>query len=276
MIWIIIIMVLGGGMSQLKYIFFIMLFTNVNASLASTVVFSHLGSNDPTTEGWIVEPVALVLGDRPTVGPVINDNGTGNDAWSIDDNSTFLGTNYFYTQSPGIEDNNQAKLSGWTLNANLRIGDNDDSVGNAGSIILEFADGATSYRMAFGSQSNGDPTILLWDGGTDGSINATGTEYILQNGGAGYHSYEMVYSPVANSVDLFIDGVERISDYGGVESTLFNRVAWGSASSSDTGLSNWNSVEWSVTPVPIPATLPLLISGLLGLSLCKKRGKYSN
>ncbi|HED14298.1 MAG TPA: hypothetical protein ENI62_11715 [Gammaproteobacteria bacterium] len=250
---------------------------SLSGQAQASIVFSHSGNTDPTTEGWAVEPVAFFLDQRPTATPVSNDQGSGLNAWSIDDNSTFIGTNWFYTQSPSTAETTQANTLGWALRANLRIVDTPDAVGNAGSIILEYANGTTAYRLALGSEADGDPMALLWDGGVDpnNTLAATGTLFTLQNGGAGYHLYEMVYDPLVDSVDLFIDGVERISNYAGVSSSLFNRVAWGSASSSDTGQSNWNQVEFEIAAVPLPAALPLFFSGLLGLGWIGKSRRHS-
>jgi len=231
----------------------------------ANIVFSYNGNVDPTTQGWTVEPSFAPSG-RPSSGPVSDDQGSGFDAWSIDDNLTTIGSNWLYTQSPSANDNNQADSLGWILRAQLRVVDAPDAVGNAGSIMLEYANGVTDFRLALGSEADGDPIALLWDGGTDGGGMATGASFTLQGGGSGYHLYEMIYDPVAASLDLFIDGIERISNYSGIQSSLFNRVAWGSGSSIDTGQSNWNQVEFEVAAVPLPASLPLFLAGLAGLA----------
>ena len=216
--------------------------------IEASVIFSHTGSTDPTNEGWVVEPSFAPSG-RPSSGGISNDAGSGFNAWFINDDLSTLGSTWFYTKTPTPEENNQANTFGWTLRARLRIVDTPDLVSNAGAIIFEYADGVTSYRMALGAEADGDPIVLLTDGGsTNGSTEATGASFTLDGGGNGYHLYEMVFDPVIGSVDLFIDGIERLSDYTGIASTLFNRVAWGAGSSFDTGQSNWNLVEWNVMP----------------------------
>ena len=57
---------------------------------------------------------------------------------------------------------------------------------------------------------------------------------MLEGGGFGYHLYELTFAPVAGSADLFIDGVERLSDYVG-PATATSRVLWGADTSFDTG-----------------------------------------
>jgi hypothetical protein len=61
-----------------------------------------------------------------------------------------------------------------------------------------------------------------------------------------YHLYELVFDPAANppSADLFVNGVERISDYTGFPRTLA-RVVWGSFESTSEGEGRFNRVEWS-------------------------------
>lgn len=82
--------------------------------------------------------------------------------------------------------------------------------------------------MALGAEADGDPVILLWDGGTgNGGSKATGISYTLDGGGGGYHLYALVFDPVTGSVGLFIDGIERLSGYTGFPDALFTRVAWG-------------------------------------------------
>lgn len=243
----------------------------------ASVVFSHAGNSDPETNGWAVEP-SFAPGGRPTSGPVSDDQGSGLDAWFIDDNLQTIGSNWFYTQTPSSTEISQASTLGWTLRANLRIVDAPDAISNAGSIMLEYATDAVSFRLALGSAANGDPITLLSDGGTDGDNNTTGEMFTYQNGGSGYHLYEMVYDPVASSVDLFIDGIERISDFSGILDPTFkvNRVAWGSGSSFDVGQSNWNQVEWEIATVPLPASLPLFFTGLVGLLGWARRSRRTS
>jgi hypothetical protein len=227
------------------------------------VVASHMAGNDPTTEGWVIESSFAPSG-RPTSGTVLNDQGSGFDAWYIDDNLSTIGSNLPYNVTLSDAQNVQAATHGWTLRANVRIADIPDSVGNAGSIMLSYANGSTDFRLALGSENDGDPIALLWDGGTtDSGTLATGSTFALQGGGPGYHLYELMYDPFTSTVDLFIDGIERLSNYAGVPTTLLNRVSWGSGSSFDTGQSNWNKVEMDIVAVPLPASLPFFLTGLV-------------
>ena len=65
-----------------------------------------------------------------------------------------------------------------------------------------------------------------------------------------YHVFSLVYDPVAGSADLFVDGVERLSDYTG-NSVAAQLVEWGTGSSGTNGSANFNLVKFSIArPLP--------------------------
>ncbi|HYQ72843.1 MAG TPA: choice-of-anchor U domain-containing protein [Gammaproteobacteria bacterium] len=227
-------------MFSIRYIFLFLLLT---ISLASTpasagILFSHSGDTDPINTGWVVNTPAISPGGRPASGGIPDDGGTGLAAWYIDDDLLTVGSSWFYEQTPSAAEINQGNTFGWTLRARVKVVDAPDDPASPGSIVIEYADGITSYSLSLGSLANGDP-VAEFEGGAS---------YTLQGGGNDYHLYEIVYDPSGGTVDLFIDGIERISDYSGIASAMFTRVIWGSASSGDTGQGNWNLVEWEVTP----------------------------
>ena len=57
---------------------------------------------------------------------------------------------------------------------------------------------------------DGDPIVELVTDNSQGGIS-----FVLEGSGGGYHSYELIYDPLAASADLFVDGIEQISDYTG-------------------------------------------------------------
>ncbi len=82
------------------------------------------------------------------------------------------------------------------------------------------------YTLAFGMDANRVPTVYaLTD--TNYSTNPTATpyKYTVTGGADKYNTYEMVYDPISTTVDIFVNGVERISNYPGnnVASTNFSR-----------------------------------------------------
>ena len=69
-----------------------------SVSEAAVVLYQHSGSTDPTTESWNVGG-----GDVNTfAGPIVNDSGSGLDAWFVNDLSTANGLSYFAPEPPGM------------------------------------------------------------------------------------------------------------------------------------------------------------------------------
>lgn len=236
---------------------------------SAATVFVHAGAADPTTEGW-----TAYVGTSTTAGPVFNDLLSGYDAWSVDDNSTAVGspgTLRYYTQTLSAAEVTAGGSAGWRLSLRLRVVDVPDEFvtvsgfGLASTIGATYRDATRDWYIAFGSEADGDPIVRLPGGGT----------FTLQGGGAGYHLYELVYDPVAGSADLFIDGTEQVSNVvGAVTSFAHNRVQWGAMTSPDDGHGNFNLVRFANFPeavVPLPPAVLLLGSALFALRTLKRR-----
>jgi hypothetical protein len=209
---------------------------------ADIVIFEHNGQLDPINdEAWMLGGSG---GTGVDVGPLADDAGSGMDAWFVDDNSTAGGSNLSYFQSLTAGQTGQANL-GWTLSTTIRIPDNSVTTGL--SPFVSYRDTVTSWEMAFGSDVDGDPVVLLRN--TGGSV--AGPSFTLEGAGNTYHTYDLIYDPTAGSADLFIDGIERISNFSGYGfSETLGNVGWGAGSSADTGQGNFNHVRFSVVPEP--------------------------
>ena len=227
-------------------------------------LFLHTDDNDPTTEGW-TKGQGSAFPDSG-FGPIVNDGGSGFDAWKVDDNSSGFFTTLFYLGFPTDAQIAQGMAFGWKLSWRLRVVDIPDAVNG---VDIEYNDGTTAYTAVFGSDSSGDPIVLLADGTVSGGVFTGGPSYTAS--GSGYHLYELIFDPIAGSADLLVDGVERISDYTG-HSQAVKRVFWGAGGSITTGQGNWNMVEFAVA-TPEPATLLLLGTGLAGLGIVRRRRK---
>jgi hypothetical protein len=233
----------------------------VGAPTASAVVvFEHTGATDPTTEGWS----ALAVPNPPFTdwGPIFNDGGSGFDAWFIDDDASFGGSFLAASAVPSAAHNAIAIADGWTLRARLRVPDASEQ-GNSSTTVL-YSDGADEYLMMFGSDADSDPLVRLYTGGPGGA--PEGPTFTLEGAGNGYHLYELIFDPVAGSADLWVDGIERISDYAGVVQPS-TRVVWGSAGSITEGRVHYNLVQWEIPnqPPSLPSLSGLGIAMLLGL-----------
>jgi hypothetical protein len=241
-----------------------------SSPLSAAVLFEHTGSTDPTTEGWSIGGSGTPGSNGVYTGPITNDAGSGMDAWYVNDTATFGGSNQSYYGSLTSDQVTQASTNGWTLSTTIRIPDASETAAYAPFAL--YRDGVRSWDVAFGSTSGGDPIVKLITGGLHPNYN--GPSYTLQGVGSTYHTYDLVYDPLSSSADLFVDGVEVISDYLGiVYSTIKTNIGWGSGSSIDTGQGNFNAVSFSINPapVPIPAAVWLFGSGLLVLVGYSKR-----
>jgi len=134
--------------------------------------------------------------------------------------------------------------------------------------LIQYRDGATDYQIFFGSDSDGDPTVRLRTGGIGGS--PTGPTFTLEGAGSSYHLYQLIFDPNAGSADLFIDGVERISNYTGVGSSVA-RVAWGSSGSITQGRVHYNMVQLAL--VPEPSSMMLVLCGITYLATTGRRNR---
>ena len=228
-------------------------------SAAAAVNLSHVGATDPLTEGFIADGAGFSV----TTGPIINDLGSGKDAWIVDDNSTVGGSVLIY-RGEIYDAPTMASIlsSGWRLSTEVRI-----VSGTAGAFYgtgISFRTGSRAFIMGFDVDSDGDPFIDLLDGNT----------YTLEGvGNTGYHTYEFVYDPISATADFYVDGVERISNYAGVADTFDARVAWGGFASNGTGQANFHSV--SFTEVPEPSSYGYVMGLAVLLCLAKRRSPHS-
>jgi hypothetical protein len=235
------------------------------AALPAEIIFEHTGNADPLTEGWTAFNAG---GGGQVVGPLTNDAGSGLDAWSMSDTSSALFTTLSYNQTPSPAQLNQASTLGWSYSVTIRIPNSSDLA--AASPFIAYRDGSRSWQLHFGSEADGDPIVQLHDGG-GAHPNFTGPTYTLQQAGSTYHTYALVFDPLDDSADLFVDGVERISDFPGfaLAATTFG---FGNGSSADTGQGNFNSVQFMIVPEPESALLAALgFAGLVGFAWPRKR-----
>ena len=153
------------------------------------------------------------------------------------------------------------------LSANIRIVDVPDSTDF--SVSLYYLDGTRFYALQFGSQADGDPIVQFLGGGA----------LALEGAGSGCHLYDLRFDPLAASVDLFVDGTERISNFLGPLNASLPEVAWGGGESDTTGQGNYNLIRFDVGqafPVPEPGTLSLLTLGLLAIAFgCRRKQRLS-
>ncbi len=214
-------------------------------SAAAGLIAAHSGSADPTTQGWTALP-----GSGGVLVGGVNDSGT--EAWFVDDNSTVLNSIYLYEHAVLAGEISDGNTSGWELSTSLRVA-SDEVLTVDGSPVVSYRDGVRGWQMNFGLNSGGDTFVRLFDGATHTLV-----------GNSSYNTFALRYDPVASNADLFVNGVEVISDYAGFANTQ-TRVLWGAGRSPDAGQGNFASVAFAT--VPEPTSLPVLTGFLLAVFL---------
>ncbi len=115
------------------------------------------------------------------------------------------------------------------------------------------------------------PTVYAFtDADYDGT---TSYKYTVTGGEDKYNLYEMVYDPLTNTVDVLVNGIERISNYPGNIVTSGNlqaanqiNVYFGSGSSPGVAKTNYGDVQLTIrnascnSPVVTPPTTPPTIT----------------
>ena len=82
----------------------------------------------------------------------------------------------------------------------------------------------------------------------------------------------MRFDPLSGTADLFVDGIERISDYGGnTINTGSSLVQFGAAQSNSAGHGHYNLVQFSTVPEPSSTVLFLVGSMFANSSKSNKQ-----
>lgn len=184
----------------------------------------HNGNANPLTEGFTGGPTGVAQ-----VGPVTADQNL--DAWSIELNSA-QGAAFYTRYLTAGEATNAARI-GWSLSARIRIVEVPD---NGSGMSVKFFTGSKVFGMGFGAEADGDPFVnVAYPTYVPGQV------FILEGTGGGYHHYSLVYDQPTSTVNLWVDGQERLSGLSGVASSAPARIDWGAGQAISHG--NWNEVS---------------------------------
>jgi PEP-CTERM motif len=213
------------------------------------VIIQHSGATDPTTEGF-----GLNMG-AGSVGPLNNDQGVNAWVTAIPSGSSTLE----YTESLTSQQETEVVGQDWTMSAILRVVQSSSTLGN---IFVGFSTGAQTFDLEFGSESNGDPFVRA----------STTPVFILSGAGSTYNGYQLIYNATTGMADLWVNGIEKISDITGTQSSQAAGLAWGIAQSGASPFqANWNLVSLSV---PEPSTIFLFFLGSGVLFYVRRNRKF--
>lgn len=232
--------------------------SGVQATAAPIV--QHTGANDPTTEGFTYG----TNGASVVTSGVTNDNGTGLDAWIVDDNGANFGLYY-----KGFSAAERTSLLASNFTGTMRLRVPDISTSPAGAVLFDVNLGPTNRRFLiyFGTNANGELTIAYNDGSALQTIAGASNQ--------AYHTVRLDYDFANADADVFVDNTLAKANYTGFTSGGSNQngnangqVQFGSGSGAGQGQGNYNLVS---VAIPEPASLALL--GLGGLLMLGRRRK---
>ncbi|MEM8637664.1 MAG: S8 family serine peptidase [Cyanobacteria bacterium P01_G01_bin.54] len=214
--------------------------------------YQHNGGNDPETEGW-----SGFIHDINVVQSITEADGST--TWQVRDISTINQSVANYVQGVTDLEAMQARQYGWTTSARFRIGQEDDLPG--GSIYTSYRDGFSSYTVHWGSENGETLVRLITDKGIENHVLA-GVNALE------YHTYELVFDPATETADILVDGEAKHLDFKGntlnarmlTNNHIGRGVYWGSGSSGDTGVSYWQSVEFSINKPEVTQYQPHTIT----------------
>ena len=217
------------------------------------VVAVHQGANDPQTEGFV-----LVTDGTASTGAVMGDGGF--DAWQL--GST--GLVRYMTGDLSAAQKADALANGWKITLRARVAGAPDQRGLVTSNLENV--GGRRFDINVGLDANGDTFVRLNDNIiTNPQLEGVGSTFTLIGAGDGYHLYELVYDPDLQTADLFVDGVERISDYPG--HTNFVRALGFYMGTYGSHIGNYNLAQFEILePIPVVSQWGMTVMAILVLT----------
>lgn len=207
--------------------------------------FTHTGSTDPATEGFVV----VSQNSPSTVTPIADDLGlpalsiVGSDA-----------TSQFYEISGALSASQKADIASRgfivTLTARAILQGTALTYDADHHYVFAFANldlGTRRFDIFLGVDGQGNTVVTLpisytISGPAGSTAEAIGSSFTLPNSGNSYHTYQLVFDPVTQLANLSVDGVERIKGYTGHTEFYLKDwgLGWGAISG---GKGNFNSVH---------------------------------
>ena len=209
---------------------------------AGTTTTQPSGPVDPTNSAsgsWTVNLPAIA---GVSVAPVLDDNGTGLNAWKITDSSTVSGTPNYVLPNNHNPSLNLAASNGWRIVIRNRLVDNYGST--ATDQYLLYYNPGVRYGISWGV----DAGLNLYLGVVGGA------NYTLTSDAFSYHTNMMVYDPATKAVSVYFDGRLVVDNYTG-QVLAGTGLTFGNANSAAKGEMNYNLVQLDVVGATAPVVL---------------------
>lgn len=229
---------------------------------AETITIQHLGLTNPVSEGF-------------TFYSGTQSGGTDTlDYWQIT-NSTSAAAQYKYPVG-GWND-----TAGWTATAVVKVvsgspGGTSPSIGECAQVMAELLDASDRWDIHL-IDGTGEKSMGMYVVDSAGLLLQLAGVDVME-----YHTYQAVYNPAGGggggAVTYYLDGsaVSTLVRADIADATIDWAAFGSSAITADTGTtSRWNefTLETGQNPVPEPAALAMLISGLAALAIFATRRK---
>ena len=221
----------------------LMLAPVASATPTGNIVLSHYGGTNPATEGW------------GTAGGGGTGTSIAGEAWEID---CAAGETYYHHSGLAPDWRDKGVAQGFVLRAEVRL-EGDQDVGQQLDCFFGSGSGGPGFVIEWG-QIGSDVTVVFE------RTQPQETSYTITGGAGSYHLYEIVYDPGTDTGDLWVDGVERLSDVPSHGAGSIQRVLWGNSDSDDTTV-RYAMVELDILPEPVS----LAFLGLGSLALLRRR-----
>ncbi|MEL7450092.1 MAG: hypothetical protein AAFN78_12840 [Pseudomonadota bacterium] len=184
----------------------------------------HEGSNNPANEGWTLDASGGIE------GPIFSDSDFPSvSSWEI---HAIAGFRLYEMPGAGAE-------TDWTLRGRVRVVDLADAADLG--IALHVSDSADRrWLLTFGTDADGNTLIIP---------EAAGVTLTVPAEQAGRSDYVLVEMAAADGLmDLFVNGVEMVSDVPHLPASRTDRVIFGDGSSADAGRGRYALVEFTTGP----------------------------